>query len=82
VPFDAPLLAPAQDREARQLGAVVGNAHEGAATARHDGLGLAHDPRAGKRGVGDQCQAFAAEVVDDCQDAEPSTVGERAPADL
>ena len=40
---------------------------------------LARDPQARQRGVGDQRQALAGEVVDDRQDAEAPAVGEARP---
>lgn len=41
---------------------------------RGDGLTLAYDPQARQRGVGDRRQAFAAEVVDDRQDAKAAAI--------
>src|SRR5579871_6079723 len=77
VPFDPALLRPAQHRQTGQLGAVVGDDHGRTATHGDDRLELAHDPQSRQRRVGDQRQAFAREVVDDGEDAEPSPVRER-----
>ena len=41
-----------------------------------DGIQLAHHSQTRQRGVGDQRQAFAGEVVDHRQDAEPASIGE------
>jgi hypothetical protein len=71
------LLRPAQHRHAGELGAVVGNDHGWTAAGGDQGVELAHDPQARQRGVGDQEEAFAREVVDEGQDAEPAAVGER-----
>jgi hypothetical protein len=43
---------------------------------RDDGIELARHACAGKRGVGDERQAFARAVIDDRQNAEPSAIGE------
>ena len=48
-----------------------------AAARGDDRLELARDPQARERGVGDQRQAFAGEVVDDRENAEAPAVGER-----
>jgi hypothetical protein len=42
-----------------------------------DRVQLASDAPAGDRGIGNQRQAFASEVVDHGEDAEPPTIGER-----
>jgi hypothetical protein len=47
------------------------------AAAGDQGIKLAHDPQAWKGRISDQGQAFAREVVDNRQDAEPPAVGER-----
>ena len=48
----------------------------GRAALGDDGIELASDPQARQRGVGDQRQAFAGEVVDDRQDAKPPAVAQ------
>ena len=76
MPLDAGLLRPAQDRHAGQLGAVVGDTGGRLATPGHDRVELTPDPQAGERGVGDQRQAFAGEVVDDGEDAKAPAVAQ------
>src|ERR1700737_2353032 len=76
MPFDGALLRPAQDRHAGQLGAVVGDARGGLAARGDNRAELAPDPPAGKRGIGDERQAFAGEVVDDGEDAKPPAVAQ------
>ncbi len=77
VPFDAGLLRPAQDRHTGKLGPVVGNAGQRTTTRSDHEVELPSDAEPGERGVGDQAQALAGEVVDHRQDTEASTVGER-----
>jgi hypothetical protein len=76
VPLDRGLLRPFEDREAGQLGAVVGDQAQGLATPGDDGIELARHPGAGERGVGHQAETFPGEVIDHRQDAEPPPVGE------
>jgi hypothetical protein len=77
VPRDAMLLSPAQHGQAGELGTVIGNNHSWAIAAGDDGIKLAGDTQARQRRIGDQRQAFASEIVDDCQDAKPPAIGER-----
>ena len=76
MPFDGALLRPAQDRHAGQLGAVVGGASGWLTTLGDERIELAPDAQAGKRGVGDQRQTFASEVVDDGEDTKPPAVAQ------
>ena len=78
VPADLALLAPAQDRRAGQLGAIVADAEQRTCTTPGDERSqLARHPGTGQRRVGDQAQALASEVVHHHQDAEPPAVGQR-----
>jgi hypothetical protein len=74
VPFDTAVLRPAQDRRAGQLGAVVGNTGGRLTAFRNNRIELAPDPQAGQRGIGDQRQALAGEIVDDGENAEAPAV--------
>src|SRR5256886_4951032 len=77
MPVDPGLLAPAQDRHARELGAIVGDAVQRLAALGDDRVELTRDPQARERRIGDQCQALARKIVDDGEDAETATVAQR-----
>src|SRR5438477_12717096 len=79
MPVDAGLLPPAQDRHARELGAIVGDAVQRLAALGDDRVELTRDPQARERRIGDQCQALARKIVDDGEDAETATVAQRVP---
>jgi hypothetical protein len=74
--IDPVLLRPSQDRHAGQLGAVVGDASEGAAARGDYGIQFPRHAPAGQRRNRHQAQALAREVVDDGQDAEPPSIGQ------
>src|SRR5262249_38232872 len=76
VPSDTALLGPAQDRRAGQLGAIVGDTGGGLTAFSNNRVELAPDPQAGQRGIGDQRQALAGEIVDDGENAEAPAVTE------
>lgn len=73
VPFDTVILLPSKDRSRGQLSAVVADDHARTAAALDEPIELASDPDAGQRVVGDEGQAFPAEVVDHGEDAELAT---------
>jgi hypothetical protein len=58
------------------FGAVVGDAGSGLAADCDDRVQLARHAQAGDRGIGNQRQALAGEVIDHGEDAEPPAVGE------
>ena len=60
-----------------ELGAVVADDHARTTPAFGDPVELAHDPRAGERGVDDQAETLAGEVVDEGQHPEAPAAGER-----
>src|SRR3546814_12928364 len=65
VPLDRSLLRPSQDRQARQLGAVVAHDHQRRyASDGDDGVELTSDNRACPRGVGHPPEATAHTTVD------------------
>jgi hypothetical protein len=70
MPLDPALLRPAQHCHASELGAVIGNAHDRTAAHGNEEIELTHDAQARQQRVGDQCQAFAREVIDNCQNPE------------
>jgi hypothetical protein len=74
VPFDTALLRPAQDRRAGQLGAVVGDTGGGFTAFGNYRIEFAPDPQPGQRGIGDQRQALAGEIVDDGEDAKAPAI--------
>lgn len=76
VPIDPAFLRPAQDRHAGQPGAVIGDAGERFAARGNDGIELSPDTQARRRGVGDQCQALAGEVIDNGEDAESPAIAQ------
>jgi hypothetical protein len=76
VPVDLLLLAKAQHGHSGQLGAVIGHAHCWPTAPGDDDFQFAYDPQAGQRGVGDERQALAGEVIDHGQNAETPTIGE------
>jgi hypothetical protein len=75
VPYDMALLGPAQDRRAGQLGAVVGDTGGRLTALSNNRIEHAPDPQAGQRGIGDQRQALAGEIVDDGENAEALRAG-------
>jgi hypothetical protein len=78
VPANLALLAPCQDRDAGQLGAVVADTQQRARTTVCDDRGqLASNPCAGQRRIGNQAEALAGEVIDHHENAEPPTIGQR-----
>jgi len=74
VPLDLAILLPLQDCPRCQLGAVVADDHERPAAKGDERIELAGDPLAGERGVDDECQAFAGEVVDHDQHTKAPSV--------
>ena len=70
-----PSLAPCKEGAADQLGAVIAHTAERAASTYYHRVQFVGYPEARQRSVGHQRQARAAEVADDCQDAQPSPVG-------
>src|SRR5215472_9526400 len=76
VPCDMALLGPAQDRRAGQLGAVVGDTGGRLAAFSNNRIEHAPDPQARQRGIGDQRQTLAGEIVDDGENAEVPAVTE------
>ena len=72
MPFDTVLLLPFQHRTRGQLGPVVADDHAWPAARRDDPVEFASNPDAGKGVVGDEAQAFAAEVIDDGENTEPA----------
>jgi hypothetical protein len=74
MPFDTAFLRPAQDRRARQLGAIVGDTGGGFTAFGNNRIELAPDPQPGQRGIGHQRQTFAGEIVDDGENAKAPAV--------
>ena len=70
VPVDAGSVGPFQHRPAGHLGSVVADDGVGPATPGDQDVQLAGHAMAADRGVDDQGQGLAGEVVDDAQDAE------------
>ena len=70
VPFHAPLLRPAQDCHAGQLGAVVADDHVRLTTLADDRCQLSRHPGTPDRRVRDQPHALPVKVIDDAQDTE------------
>jgi hypothetical protein len=59
----------------RVLSAVIGNAHGRTAAHGNEEIELTHDAQARQRRIGNQCQAFAREIIDDRQDSEATAIG-------
>src|ERR1700694_2579846 len=76
VPVEPP-DGPAQHRHAGHLAAVIADDHSWASAFRHQTLQFAHHAHATDRGIDHRGQAFAAEVIDDAQDAEAAAIAER-----
>lgn len=76
MPVDPRLLAPLEHCHAGQFGAVVADNRSGSSAPRLDRRQLLRDTQPGHRGIGDQSQALEAEVINDGQHAEPTSVSE------
>jgi len=76
VPSDAAFLPPAQNGMRGELGAIVADDHQRPLASRDDGIEFARHPAAGDRGVDDQRQALAGEVVDNDQHPEAAAIGQ------
>ena len=76
MPVNAALLLPDENRVRGQLCAVVADDQTRQFAEGADPVELAGNPLAGQRGVGDQSQAFAAEVVDHCENAKAPSIDE------
>jgi putative autoinducer-2 (AI-2) aldolase len=76
MPIDAMILCPAQHRVRGELGAIVGNDHLRLTARADEHCQLACNPFARDRGVGDCCQTFACDVIDNVEDAEAPALGE------
>lgn len=76
VPLDVAFLAPAQDRHAGQLSAVIADDRVGPChPLEHRCIEFTPDPSAGDRRVGDQAHALPAVVIDHGEDPEPASAG-------
>ena len=75
VPVDAGFLRSEQDRHAGQPGALSGRKQRPLCSAMKR-IELASYLKPGERGIGDQRQAFAGEVVEDGEDAKPPAVAQ------
>ena len=64
VPSNAVVVLPFEHGSAGQLGAIVADDCLRSAMKGNQSIKLTRDPEAGDRGVGDQAEAFAREVVD------------------
>jgi hypothetical protein len=77
MPFDLGFFLPAQNGVRGKLSAVVGDDHARTATYLDDAIEFASNTKAGEGVVGDEREAFSAELVDDRQNAESPAVDQR-----
>ena len=77
VPFDPVLLLPFEHGARGQLGAVIADDHARSPTHLDDPVEFARDTNAGDGVIGDEGQAFPAEVIDHGEDAESAATSER-----
>src|SRR5690349_21067411 len=81
MPVHLGVLTPRQDCVAGQLCTVVADTMQWTGTTNGDDrLQLPRNALAGQRRVGDQAKALSAEVINDDQNPEPPTVGQRVGA--
>src|SRR5580658_203555 len=76
MPTDASILLPAQHGVGGELAAVVADYHQRLLALRDDRIELACNPAAGDRGVDNQRQALAGEVVDNDEHPKAPTIGQ------
>jgi len=78
VPTETAFLLPPQDGVRGEFAAVVADDEQRLLALCNDGIELAYHPGAGDRGINDQRQALAGEVVDHHEHAEATAIGQHA----
>src|SRR5207237_10927104 len=76
VPLNPIFPPPAQDRHAGELRPIVRDAYRRTTTNSNECVEFAHYSQAGQRGISDERQALAGEVVDDRQNPKAAAVAQ------